>query len=529
MSTELAIQAPINVVGSSKFGVWPKIGLEKTYNMYISDGWMVSFPGYKKVALASLAGEGRAIFRSVRGGFLVAVIGAGVYRVNSNLSPIFIGNLETQTGEVFVDENLESQICLVDGLKAYIYHYPSGTLTPQSLVDANAQPIVPNYVSYHNELFLIGSALSSPQNQRWFSFERASDTTITVFSEQTISTKPDRSVAVRRIPGRGNNVIVLGESVAEIWTFTGAEPVAGVDRTYTRVSSYNIDNGCISVSTIAAGEDTIAWLAVNESNSPVIMVTNGAETKQISTDGIDHLMESIQFPEQSTAFFFRQNGHLFYQLTFFNPVDNLTLIYDFTSSQFFHLCDEHLNFHIARDIVYFNEKSYFISLRDAAIYEIADQYNTYSYSTNPDDEGELIPRIRICKTIRKEDSSTFRAGMFTFWIEQGVTDFFEKEICDGLLITEITEQLIVSESGEKMLSEFGSCSFDINRPSVDMSFSKNGNQSFSNFVRRDLNSMSHFRNQIRWHRMGQANEFTIQLRFWGLNRFVVTDGVLEMY
>jgi hypothetical protein len=240
-------------------------------------------------------------------------------------------------------------------------------------------------------------------------------------------------------------------------------------------------------------------------------------------------MESIEFPEQSTAFFFRQNGHLFYQLTFFNPVDNLTLIHDFTSSQFFHLADESLNYHIARDVVYFNEKSYLVSIRDAAIYEIGDEFNTYNYSTLPDSVGEEIPRIRICKTIRKEDSSTFRCGMFTFWIEQGVTSFTSNEGCDGVLITEIEEDTIISESGQTLLSEDGSCMTNNNRPRVDLSLSKNGNQSFSNIVGRELNEMSHFRNQIRWHRMGQANELTIQLRFWGLNRFVCSDGVCEIY
>ena len=119
--------------------------------------------------------------------------------------------------------------------------------------------------------------------------------------------------------------------------------------------------------------------------------------------------------------------------------------------------------------------------------------------------------------------------MFTFWIEQGVNTFFSEEVCDGQLITEITEQPIISESGKKMLGEFGLCTFENNRPRVDMSFSKNGNQSFSNVVGRELNEMSHFRNQIRWHRIGQANELTIQLRFWGLNRFVVSDGVAEIY
>ncbi len=534
MGTELSEQVPINVTGSSSFGIWPKINLEKTYNMYISDEWMIGFPGYKKVALDGLPGEGRAIFRSVRGNFIIAVVGSAVYRLDDTLTSTFIGTLDTTFGEVFIDENLSQQICFVDGLKAYIYHYTSsggGPITPQNLVDGTAggQPIVPNYVSFHNGFFLIASSLRSANNSNWYVFERdTSDitgNTISWLATQGISTKPDSAIAVKRIPGRGNNIVVFGQSVAEIFT---SVTQAGPDK-YTRVSSYNIDNGCISVSTIASGEDTVAWLAVNEANSPVIMITNGAETKQISTDGIDHLMESIQFPEDSTAFFFRQNGHLFYQLTFFNPLDNLTLIHDFTVGKFFHLSDESLNYHIARDTVYFNEKSYIISLNDAAIYEISDNFDTYDYSMDPDSVGELIPRIRICKTIRKKDSSTFRCGMFTFWIEQGVNNFFEGETCNGVLITEITEQKIVSESGETMLGEFGSCTFNANRPRVDMAVSKNGNQTFSNFVGRPINAMAHFRNQIRWNRIGQANELTIQLRFWGFNRIVCTDGVAEIY
>lgn len=527
MGTELSEQIPINVCGSSAFGVWPKINLEKTYNMYISDQWMIGFPGYKKRALDAAPGEGRAIFRSVRGDFILVVVGSAVYRLNKALAPTFVGTLGTSAGEVFIDENLSQQLCLVDGLKAYIYNSTTGILTPQNLVDGTVPtplPVIPNYVSFHSGFFLIASSLNSLNNYQWFAYERNDDNTIKWLSTQTISTKPDAAIAVRRIPGRGNNVIAFGRSVAEIHTLvaqTGASP-------YTRVSSYNIDNGCISVSTIAAGEDTVAWLAVNEANSPVIMVTNGSETKQISTDGIDHLMESIQFPEESTAFFFRQNGHLFYQLTFFNPVDNLTLIHDFTVGKFFHLSDENLNYHIARDIIYFNEKSYFVSLRDAAIYEIGDEFNTYSYSTDPEDMGQLIPRIRICKTARKKDSSTFRCGMFTFWIEQGVTNFNSSGGGNDFIISE-DDDFIVSENDQMMVTENSEFSFDNNRPRVDMSFSKDGNQSFSNIVGRELNEMAHFRNQIRWHRMGQANEITIQLRFWGFDRCVVTDGILETY
>ena len=540
MATENAEQIPIIVAGSSTFSVWPKISLEKTYNMYLSDEWMIGFPGYKQVALSAAPGEGRALFRSVRGGFLLAVVGSAVYILNQTITPTFVGTLSSSSGEVFIDENLAQQICLVDGQKAYIYHYdvtnPTaiGTLTPQTLVDGlGSNPIIPNYVTFHAGYFLIASSPNSINSFQWYAFFRnisdSTGQTIMWESTQTISTKPDDAIAVRRLPGRSNNVIVFGSSVCEVHTLTGEQIDKAATGIYVRVSSYSIDNGCISVSTIAASEETVVWLAVNESNSPVIMVTNGAETRPISTDGIDHLMETIKFPEQSTAFFSRQNGHLFYQLTFFNPQDNLTLAYDFTTSKFFHLSDENLNFHIARDVVYFNEQSYMISLKNAAVYEIGDQFNTYSYTEDPTDVGLIIPRIRICNTIRKKDSSTFRCGLFTFWIEQGINDFFEESVCNGELITEITEQPIISESGLIMLAEFGECNFIINAPAVDMSISKTGNENFSNFVRRELQPMSHFRNQIRWHRIGQANELTVQLRFWNFDRMVVTNGVAEIY
>ncbi len=555
MQPEQALQQfPVNVVGGSSFGVWPKISLEKTYNMYISDGWLLSYAGYKKVSDAQNTGKGRGLFRSIRGGFLIAVIGSSVYRVGPSLALEFIDSILTNTGEVFMDENLNYQICIVDGLKAYIYNYtlnsPAiGTLTPQTLtISPPAVPaydVIPNYVTYHNNQFLIASSKSSPFPQNWYVFIYATPTTIVaspVAPANPIQTKPDNAIAVKRVPGRGNNVIVFGNAVCEIWTqapvpdITGPPFIAG--KNYQKVSSYSIDNGCISVSTIAANEDTICWLAQNENNSAVIMTSNGSETKMISTDGIDHLLESIQHADQSSAFFYKQNGHLFYQLTFTNVADNLTLIYDFSSQQFFHLSDENMNFYPALDVVFFNNNSYFVSLNDSGLYQMGDQFNTYNYSI-PDDEsatseeddpsdGEEIPRIRICKSIRKDDASIFRVGYFTFWLEQGVNKFFSQYDFEGLMVTQSGDLMITEDTGQFMLVEGGGAFLDNNRPRVDMSFSKNGNQSFSNIVSRELNSQAHFRNRINWYRMGQCNEFTIQLRFWGLQRFVASNGVVSL-
>lgn len=525
MPVSKAQQVPVNVVGSSIFGRYPKISLEKTYNMFISDEWMVNYAGFQKTADILPSGTGRALFHSVRGQFLISVQSSTVYKLQSNLAPQFIGNIATSNGEVFIDENLSNQICIVDGQTAYIYNYINNTLTQQTLTFLG-NPIIPSYVCYHNTFFLIGSSETSINSQNWYAFQTASPTTISLNTQFSLQTKPDSAVAVKRLPGRGNNVLVIGKTVAEVWGQIGGT------ENYRRMQSFNIDSGCVSNSTIAANDEFLCFLSQNENNSPTILVTNGSSIEHISTDGIDFLLQSITRPDQSTAFFFREDGHLFYQLTFFNPNDNLSLIYDFDTKKFFHISDQNLNFHPARQIVYFNEKTYFISLQDASLYEMGTQFITYNYSLNHNAQGDEIPRIRICKSIVREDSSRFRVGQFTFWIEQGTSDFYlinpNDVFCNGMLITETGGNFIVSEQGIPILDESGSCMDVFDIPRVDMSFSKNGNQSFSNVVGRNLNPRGQYRNQIRWWRMGQANEFTVQLRFWGFQRFVVQNGVAEI-
>jgi len=518
---------PVNVVGSSTFGRYPKISLEKTYNMFISDEWLINYAGFQKIVdiLQNGAGEGRALYNSIRGGFLIAVVSSSVYKIGNNLVPQFIGNINTITGEVIIDENLSNQICIVDGESAYIYNYINNTLTEQTLTFLG-NPIIPNYVCYHNTFFLIASSPISDNSQNWYAFERATDNTIALNTQFSLQTKPDSAIAVKRLPGRGNHVLVLGTTVCEVWGQVGQE------ENYRRISSFNIDNGCMSIATIAASDEFICWLAKNENNSASILMTNGSSTKRISSDGIDYLLSTIKYPEQSTAIFFRQDGHFFYQITFFNPADNLTLFHDFNTEKFFHASDENLDFHPARQIVFFNETTYFLSLNDASIYDMSTKYVTYNYNLLPHVLGKVIPRIRICKSIRLENSAKFRIRMFTFWLEQGVNDNYimpyPPQLCSGFLITQTGNHHIVTQQGDEMFAQSGQCVSVFDVPRVDLSFSKNGNESFSNVVGDDLNPQGRYQNQIRWWNLGQANELTPQLRFWGFQRFVAKDGVAEV-
>lgn len=518
--TPRAEQVPVNIVGSSKFGRYSKINDEKTFNMFISDGWLVNYAGYKYINQISSAGVGRGIFHSIRGNFLLAVVGATVFRIDTSFNILPVGSLATGSGEVIIDENLNQQIAIADGTNIYIYNWSLNTLTTQALGISGIQP---DYVTYHNTYFLIGNSDSTANGAKWYVFEYATDTTIsqvTIGGEQALENKPDTALAAVRLPGKGNNIIVFGKTVAAIFTQVGGQLL------YQRHSSSNIDYGVVSVNTIATSDEMVCWLSQNENNAPVIMVSTGGVPQRLSTDGIDYLLGQINVPQDSTAFFYRQDGHLFYQITFFNSQDNKTLTYDFNTEGFFILTDEKQDYYPIRQIVYFNNRIYGISLNDGNLYEISSNVTQYIYN----DRTEDIPRMRFCKAIRKNDSSRFISNLFTMWIEQGEDEeYVELNLqnpCNGYLINEQGIATIVTEDDIPLQAQGESCL--LYTPHVDVRFSKNGGQSFSNIKAFPLNTVGKFRNQFRVRELGQANEIIIQLNFWTRSRTVAGNGVIEV-
>ena len=110
---------PLNIVGSSIFGRYPKISIEKTYNLFISDNWMVPYSGYQ-TAIPNIGNSGRAIYASTKLGRMVGVIDENVYLINIffdqnndmtfDSQKIFIGKLQTSTGVVYIAENNKPQM-----------------------------------------------------------------------------------------------------------------------------------------------------------------------------------------------------------------------------------------------------------------------------------------------------------------------------------------------------------------------------------------------------------------------------------
>jgi hypothetical protein len=543
---------PVSVVGSSTFGIAHKISSAYTLNMYISDEWLVNYAGYKKaIELTGADGEGRGLFHSTRSNVMVAIVGANVYVIDDTSSVTLLStHLNTQTGEIIMDENLNAQVCITDGLNAYILNLTKPySLTVQTDMSGplSTGDLIPNYVCFHDTFFLIGNANQTSNGAKWYAYSYASATTISMTTQLALQTKPDYAVAIKPIPSQANNVLVFGTTVGEI------QQNIGGTQNYRRSQSSNVDFGCLSIATIASSDKYIVWLGVNEANSPVIMVFTGQGAAPISTDGIDYVLGTIEFPNQSTALFYRQNGHLFYQLTFFNKADNLTLVYDFNTQKFFHLSDQYENYHPARQAVYFNNTTYFISKNNGDIYEMSTSItyideNAVS-TTNPAYDNNLvyaIPRTRITDSIRKADSGRFRTNLFVFTMVQGddprVTGLSIQLEVPNPIITENDNVPIISENGIQIIAEqniFPPQPYDPNqylqplelvyRPRVDISISKDAGTTFGNTFPKPLNPIGKRKNIIKALKMGLSNDITFKLRFWGLGSFVIGNGEIQVY
>lgn len=471
---------PLDVVGSTKFGRYNKISIENTYNMIISDGALVPYSGYQKLFDFRPSGTGREIFRSIPYNHLICVVEDGVYAVSTVLGVVQVGILNSSQGPVYITENGIDQIAIVDGTSnVYVFNHVSTTF---SVIPVS---FVPNYITFQDGYFISSDAnsnqwrLSDPNNA---SVWPSNPENIGIL--ETKGDKPRAVIEFRR------QLFVIGQGVSEIW-----HDVGNTLFPYQRDNSLALNYGILSPETLSAEFNLLVWLGQNRNAGPTILVSRGGEPSTLANDGIEFLLDQLQTPEDSSGFLFQENGHIFYQITFFS--DNISLTYDFNTNQFFTLTDENLDAHIAKRAAFFNNENYFVSSTDAALYKFGSNFTTY--------DSQPIPRIRITKPYRLPNAQRFLASNVSLTMEQGA-------------------------------------SYEVQK--VLFSVSKDGGASFGNVFSKELNNYGRRRNQLRFWNMGIANDITFKFQFWSGNpfpppppiqpsvdptaRFVIIGGTMEI-
>lgn len=463
----------VNIVGANTYGRYSTISDAQTYNMFISDNWLVPFAGYKIVLRIANNGEGRGIFNSARSNTLIIVVNNGVYVIDESLYYFRVGSIDTYSGDVFIAENDAYQIAICDKKNIYIYDYRDGTFGKASLEEG----FLPAYIAFQDGYFI--APMEGEPTWRLSDLNNGFSWPSDAYHVGRLQGKPDDAVACIPIPSRTNAIFVMGKSIAEHWVDQGINGSKLFP--YQRSSGFNIDYGCVNQATIAAQDNFVIWLAASENSKPVIMYSNGGNAIQISNDGINFKLSQLKHPEKSYAFIFKQDGKLFYIITFTDLEDNFTLLCDLDNKIFYSLCLNDMSAFKAKKATAFNNSYYFVSFDDGNLYELSSKYNFYGNTE--------IPRIRICDTIRKPTGEFFISKKLSIILEQGFSE---------------TKQYI------------------------DMSVSRDGAATFGNFHRYQLNNLGNRINNVVFWNLGRANALTFQFRFHGFNRFLVTNGIMEI-
>lgn len=558
----------LNIVGSSTFGRYPKISIEKTYNMFESDGFLIPYSGYK-IAISNVkfgnGTQGRGIFSSAKLKKIILVIDDRVYLVDLKFNQqtltvqqpqiVLIGTLETSIGVVYIAENNKPQILFSDNEQLYLYD-PS--LTPR-FQTVNTLNFTPGYITFHDTYFICAARQDSiynpPATNTWRLSGQNDGLTWSdgANSVGLLQTKPDRIQAVVRFPSKGNMIFVMGSVVSESWFNTGAQLFP-----YQRTNQFNIDYGCLSPASVASMDEIVVWLAANERSGPVLMYSKGGMPEKITTDGIDYIFGLLQNPEDSQGFLYRQDGHLFYHINFYK--DNLSFYVDFLPNgniKIYNASDQNLNYYIASQVAFFNNQYYFVSKNNGNLYILDTIYTIYEDLNNQNEViGHIIPRIRTCKNIRLASQEYFIANDLGFTIESGETDYFKqstgpvyiisqdnkKLISQGYyiyLISQDDKQLVNQDLQKNLIAQLGDENiFDYiiaqedgyiyTTPRVDLSISTDGGATFGNDMPYVLPGIGQRKNKLQWWQIGLANDLVVQIKFWTKGRVVCTNGIVAV-
>lgn len=232
---------------------------------------------------------------------LYAVVGSKLMKVARDGSATLLGTLNSRNG--FVDMKIgANQLVIVDGANGYVLTLSSGSFGRITSPGWKGS----RRVAYCDGFF----AFADPNTGvfYWSQIEDASNLDLLDFA--TASSSPDNLVAVFDDHG---DLWLPGEGSFEVWGVT-----AGSLSVFERNKGATMQTGLMGAFTIAAIDNTVFWLGVDENGGGQVFRAAGYVPQKISTEAVEQCIQrAIEAGADMTkaiAYAYQQNGHAFYVL-----------------------------------------------------------------------------------------------------------------------------------------------------------------------------------------------------------------------
>jgi hypothetical protein len=241
-------------------------------------------------------------------GYLWVVSGYELYRVDSNLTATFIGTVGASS-RVDIDHNVFT-IVVVSEPNGFYYDTASSTFGPITDTDFTSRGA--GDVEFIDNFMLF----REPSTGRFFASDVGSATAYDGLNFATAEGAPDNLVGLK-VDHR--EALLFGDSSIEIW-----ELVGGAGFPFARSANGFIEIGCANGGTIAKLDNTVFWLAPDNT----VRRLDGVTPIRVSQDGIEQALASMTL-SSGQAFSCSLEGQLYYVLSFLEG----TFVYNVTTKQ----------------------------------------------------------------------------------------------------------------------------------------------------------------------------------------------------
>lgn len=261
----------------------------------------------------------RGLISNPAGTQLAMVIGDTVYSIASDGVRTSIGSLMTRRGTVGMKLGI-NQFVIVDGSNGYTYDMRTGVFEQITDPGWRGSYTVENPSGYFSFI--------DPNTQEWYISSLDDARTFDPLQYEVARLNPDKLVGQATLGGQ--NLILFGETSAEVWQNVGA-----ADFPFQRNNGAFIEVGLLGAHTLKDLDNSLYWLGRDQRGAGMVYKLEGFRAVRISTMAIEEVIQQAirdgEDMSEAVAYAYQQDGHSFYVLQV--PGLDTTWVYDASTGQ----------------------------------------------------------------------------------------------------------------------------------------------------------------------------------------------------
>jgi len=218
--------------------------------------------------------------------------------------------LDTTTGPVraasmsFSGTGIDSSTVFVDGTNNYLFFEAAGTTSfGKFLAGGYGSVLTAENIVWSDGFFIVNEGGTNK-----FFVSDLKDFNIDTLSFSSSEGNPDILLALEV---KNRNLYLFNEKTTEIFVNTG-----NADFPFERASGGFIEVGCAAKYSVAKINDSILWLARQETGQGVVMTMQGLIPQRISTHPIEQAINGYADMSTATAYTYQRDGHAYYVINF---------------------------------------------------------------------------------------------------------------------------------------------------------------------------------------------------------------------